>query len=1159
MDFRILGPLEAYDGESQLQLGGTRQRALLGMLLLHAGEVVSSDRLVTELWGGEGSAEGSKALQVAISRLRKALDATRAAGETSRLIVTRPPGYELRLEPERLDLGRFEALAEDGRRALAAGDSRTAASKLSDALRLWRGPPLADLAYEQFCQGEIARLEELRVATLEDRIAADMELGRHVELVAELGELVSRHPLRERLRGQLILALYRSGRQAEALEAYADARRALVDELGIEPSRELQELQQAVLAQEPALDLQPPSEGVLPEPSRGTFVGRERELAVLEGALVDALGGNGRLVLLAGEPGIGKSRLAEELIGEALARGSAVLVGRCWEAGGAPAYWPWVQALRAYIREAEPGALRAQVGTGAADLAQILPELREIFPGLPELPRPESEGARFRLFEAVSGFLRNAARGGPLVLILDDLHAADEPSLLLLQFVAREMASSRLLLVCAYRDVDPTLGDPLTGALAELAREPHTAHIGLAGLSDAHVSKYVELAAGIEPPRRLVSAIHTETEGNPLFVAEIVRLLASEGRMADADAHLRIPPGVRAVIGERVKRLSAPCRKVLIPAAVMGREFEPDVLARLSGLSGHELLDVLDEAIAERVVSEVPGSPGQLRFGHALIRDTLYDELASTRRIQLHREVVAAVETVYAADLEPHLAELAHHAFAAAPAGVAEKAVEYARRAGNRAASQLAHEEAVRLYAMALTRMGDDAARCELLLSLGDAQARAGDAPSAQRSFLEAADLAEALGLSESLARAALGYGGRHVWEVLRGDANFVPLLERALTAVGEQDSIARVRLLARFAGGPLRDASFPPERRRRLSEEALAMARRVGDPGAQAYALSAFISAHHSPAFTPDQVALGIEVIQLAEAAGDLERAAEGYEHRASGLIELGDMPSATAELATMGELAKALRQPSHDWYVAAYHSLIALLEGELAEAERLIEDARRLGAQSLSWGASVSYGLQLYVLRRNQGRLEDAEDVVRRSAEEHPTYPVWRCVLAQTLAELGHSSEARDLLETMAADGFAGLPFDEEWLVGMSLLADAADALEDTTHAAALYDALLPFADRVAISYPEISTGPVARPLGLMAAQMERWDDAERHFEHALEIGEQIGAKPWLAYTRANFADMLLARGTQTDRANALELQLLANAMYRELGMRTTTGRQR
>ena len=291
MDFRILGPLEAYDGESQLQLGGTRQRALLGMLLLHAGEVVSSDRLVTELWGEEGRGEGSKALQVAISRLRKALGADRALGETGRLIVTRPPGYELRLEPERLDLGRFEALAKDGRQALAADDPRTAAAKLTEALRLWRGPPLADLAYEQFCQGEIARLEELRAAALEDRITADLELGRHVELVAELGELVSRHPLRERLRGQLMLALYRSGRQAEALEAYADARRALVDELGIEPSRELQEFQQAVLAQEPALDRRSPREGVPPEPSRGLFVGRERELAVLKGALVDALGG----------------------------------------------------------------------------------------------------------------------------------------------------------------------------------------------------------------------------------------------------------------------------------------------------------------------------------------------------------------------------------------------------------------------------------------------------------------------------------------------------------------------------------------------------------------------------------------------------------------------------------------------------------------------------------------------------------------------------------------------------------------------------------------------------------------------------------------------------------------------------------------------------
>ena len=412
--------------------------------------------------------------------------------------------------------------------------------------------------------------------------------------------------------------------------------------------------------------------------------------------------------------------------------------------------------------------------------------------------------------------------------MLDDLHAADEPSLLLLRFVAREIADSRLMVVCAYRDVDPALRDPLTSALAELVREPHTVQVALAGLREPDVQEYIGLSTGTEPAPQLVQAIRAETEGNPLFVAEVVRLLDAEGRIGEADAHLRIPPGVRAVIGQRVARLSEPCRNLLVAASVMGREFGLDALARLNELDRDELLDVLDEALAERVVTDVPGSPGRLRFGHALIRDTLYDELSSARRLHLHEAAAEALEAVYSADLEPHLAELAHHYFAAAPAGVAAKALEYARRAGDRAASQLAYEEAMRLYEMALTLVEEDADRCALLLALGDAQAqgrrhaRRPRRPSARRPTS-----LKGLGLPELLAEAALGYGGRIIWEVSRGDAEYVPLLERALAGLGEEDSTLRVMLLARLAGGPLRDAVFDPERRRSLSEEA----RRDGPP----------------------------------------------------------------------------------------------------------------------------------------------------------------------------------------------------------------------------------------------------------------------------------------------------------------------------------------
>jgi DNA-binding SARP family transcriptional activator len=1156
MDFRILGPLEVLEGGRAVALGGSKQRALLALLLLHANETLSTDRLIDELWGERPAANAAKTVQVQISRLRRAL-ASEAGDPSAGVVVTRGRGYELTLDPDRLDSQRFERLMAEGRSELAANRPERAVAALEGALSLWRGAPLAEFAYESFAQREIARLDDLRVAALEALIEAKLGLGGHAEVVGQLEALVGEYPYREHLRAQLMLALYRSDRQADALQAYQDARRTLVEQLGIEPGQRLRELERAILAQDPELHLAAGREPVAAESAvespRSAFVGREGELAALVAGLDDVLAGRGRLFLLAGEPGIGKSRLAEELIARARAQGARVLVGRCWEAGGAPAYWPWVQALRTYVRETEPEPLRAQLGDGAADLLQLLPELRELLPAVPEPPAPESEGARFRLFDAASTFLRRATQVRPLVLVLDDLHAADEPSLLLLRFVAREIADSRLLVVCAYRDVDPTLRDPLSAALAELMREPHTAQIALVGLGEPDVAAYVELSTGVEPAPELVEGIHAETEGNPLFVAEVVRLLDAEGRIAEVDAHLRIPPGVRAVIGQRVGRLPERCRSVLVAASVMGREFGLDALARLAEISRDELLDVLDDAMAERVLGEVPGSPGRLRFDHALIRDTLYEDLTPAHRVRLHQDAAAALEAVYAAQLEPHLAELAQHYFAAAPAGVVDQAIGYARRAGDQAASQLAYEEAVRLYKMALTLVGEDAARCELLLALGDAQARAGDAPESRRSFREAARLAESLGLNEHLAQAALGYGGRLIWEVLRGDVDYAPLLERALAALGEEENPLRVKLLARLASGPLRDTGSPPERKRELSDQALEMARHIGDQGTLAYALAAYNAANHSPAFTREQVLLTTELIQVAMEAGDLERAAEGHEQRAAALIELGELRRAKADVAALARLADELRQPSQQAFAAAYRALLAMLAGDFSEAEGFTAELLRVAERAQGWSGRVAYHLQVYALRRDQGRLEEIEEFVRSSAERYSTYPIWRCVLALTAAELGHPAEAHQALEALAADGFAHLPFDETWLASMALLAETASALGDAERAPILYDLMLPYADRVAVSYAEISTGSVSRNLGLLAATTERWDDARRHFEDALEANRRIGARSWLAHTQEDYARMLLTGGTRADGDKARELLAEARSTYRKLGMNT------
>ncbi len=1154
MEFRILGPLEVVENGRELALGSRKQRALLALLVLHAGKVVSRDRLIDDLWHGDPPAAAETTLRAHISRLRSALGASR--------LLTRAPGYTLVVAPEELDAARCERLLAEAREEFAHGHPAAAAERLRAALGLWRGSVLADVAYEPFAHGEIARLDELRLAVLEERIEADLALARHADLVGELEALVAEHPLRERLRGQLMLALYRSGRQADALESYRAARRVLTEELGLEPSETLRDLQRAILAHDPSLKA--PShvdrEQRAGAGGPGPFVGRARELSELSRALDDALAGEGRLVLISGEPGIGKSRLVEQLARRARERGAEVLVGRCWEAGGAPAYWPWVQALRTHARGSDPETLRSELGRGASDLAQILPELNQLYGELPKPPVSDPEGARFRFFEATASLLRAASLTQPLVLVLDDLHAADSPSLLLLQFLAGELAEARMLVVGAYRDVDPNPRDQLAETLIELRREPVTCSLPLTGLAEADVGSLVALTTGLEPEAHVVSALHRATDGNPLFVGEVVRLLAREKTLeslSESDAWRRmVPEGVKAVIRRRLRHLSENCRLVLVLAAVLGREFDLAALEQVSEVSGDHLLDVLDEAARERVVTDVPGQPGRMRFAHVLIRDTLYDELAPGRRVQLHRRVGDALEELYADNAEPHLAELAHHFYESARPDVAEKALAYARRAAERSLGLLAYEEAARLFAVALRvldsiELPNDAVRCDLMLALGDAYARAGNTPRSKQTYRDAARLAETLHLREQLGRAALGYGGRLIWEVSRDDAHLAHLLERALATLSDDDSTLRVRLLARLAGGPLRDSTADAGRRRSLGAQALEMARRIGEPSTLAYALLGYIGSHHSPDFIPEQVELASELIDVALKARDPERAFDGREAHLVAVLELGDVWAAQADLAEMERLAEELRQPAQRWLVAVHRALLALLEGRFEQAEQLITETRSVGEQAQSWSAAVTHGLQLYLLRRELGRLAEVEQLVRRAVAAHPTYPIWRCVLVSMLSELGSTAEARVGLGALAANDFGGLPFDEEWEVSLGFLAETAARLGDRDRAAKLYELLLPYADRVAISYPEISLGPVSRLLGILASTTCAYADAARHFEDALAMNARIGTRPWLARTQDDYARMLRRRDEAGDAQKARSLLEGARAMYRELGM--------
>jgi len=745
MDFRILGPLEVLEGGRPVALGGSKQRALLALLLLHANETLSTDRLIDELWGERAPANAAKTVQMQISRLRKAL----ASGAGAGVVVTRERGYELTLDSERLDSQRFERLVAEGRSELAADRPERAVAALEGALSLWRGAPLAEFAYEPFAQREMARLDDLRVAALEQLIEAKLGLGGHEEVVGRLEALVGEYPYRERLRAQLMLALYRSDRQADALQAYQDARRTLVEELGIEPGERLRELERAILAQDPALaspavkavELAPkPDAGPLdservpvpvplPRPLRfpasAPFVARDRELARLRGLWAEVAGGARVAVVVAGEAGIGKTRLAAELARAVQRAGGLVLYGRCDEGLAVP-YQPFVEAFRPAARAMGPDRLQAELGLFLPELVRLLPELGAL--GEPASADPET--GRFALFEAVSALAEAATRERRALLVLDDLHWAATPTLLLLRHLIRSERPLGALVLATYRDTELDIRDPLAQLLADLQRDASVETVTIGGLDQRGTASLLEAAAGhaLEAHgAELAQLLHAETGGNPFFIRELLAHLVESGaidrvgerRTGRRVSAIEVPEELRHVIHQRVARLSEPARRALSVAAVAGPTFSVAIVGRvLDGESA--LLDALDEAAAAGLLTEA--GHGDYAFAHELVRQTIYAGLSSPRRARLHRQLGEALEALV--DVDTHLEALAHHFAEAAQDGQAGKAAAYALAAGRSAIERGGYEEAAAHYerglkALALAEQPDDKQRRELLLALG--------------------------------------------------------------------------------------------------------------------------------------------------------------------------------------------------------------------------------------------------------------------------------------------------------------------------------------------------------------------------------------------------------------------------------------------------------
>ncbi len=697
MEYGLLGPLEARENGSPVPLGGRKQRAVLAVLLLNANHVVSRDRLIDDLWGEDPPETAVATVQVYVSRLRRLLPAG--------VLVTQAPGYVLRIDPPALDLARFERLVEEARKA----ELLAKPALLREALSLWRGPPLVEFASEPFARAEAGRLGELRLVALEELIDAELALGRHVELTPELEALVAEQPQRERFRTQLALALYRSGRHAEALEAVRAARGAL-DELGLEPTATLRELERQILTQDAALDLQvvrpllalerPVPSPFVPEP-RSPFVGRGDELRLFNELLERAESGSGGVILLGGEAGAGKTRLERELAHEAVARGALVLYGAADPVVRSP-YQPLREWIEALVDVCDPDELRVLLrSAGGGALEPLVPRLAQFAEPVEEAREP---GDRPNLHAAAVALLAAISRRVPLVLIADDVQWADGETQHALRELGRAAPGCRMLLLVGLRDRGEPRSSDLDESLAALLRLDWTTRVSLDRLTSADVHALVHALAGADPSDALMTAMVELTDGNALLVCELWRDLVTSRGVVVVDglaelalplADIRGPELIGDIVRQRIGRLDPATVAMLEQASVAAAHVELSAIGAATKVEQAALVTAVAEAVDTGMIEELPDPSPGFRFAHELVRRALYDRLPGIRRAELHGRFGEALESVHASDTTPVVADLAYHFTQAVPVLGPARAADYNVRAAKAAMDAIAFEEAI--------------------------------------------------------------------------------------------------------------------------------------------------------------------------------------------------------------------------------------------------------------------------------------------------------------------------------------------------------------------------------------------------------------------------------------------------------------------------------
>jgi hypothetical protein len=829
----------------------------------------------------------------------------------------------------------------------------------------------------------------------------------------------------------------------------------------------------------------------------GSFVGRAREAAILRDAVEDAVAGRGRLVLLAGEPGIGKTRLAEEIAGHAATNGARVLWGRCWEGGGAPAFWPWIQLIRGSRGSGTPDQVLAELEPELTYIAQLIPELRSsrsqpesveessAAVRLGEIP-PRSGPERFRLFDAVTTVFKRLAAGSPLMMVLDDIHAADEDSLVLLRFLARELKQSCILLVATYRELEVRQSAGHAALVAEIGREGTA--VPLRGLSLEEVSDFVRRIANIPADHEMIASLRRATGGNPFFLDEIARLMAAERAGGRADRPVQgfaIPDSIRSAIRRRISPLTERTRSVLTVASVIGNEFDFALLQEASGIPAAQVLASLGEAAAHAVIVEAAG-PEPYRFTHAIIAEALRTELGVTARAQVHQQIAAALERVHANDLAPLAAQLAHHCIQALPIGSAQKAVEYSRRGAARARSQLAFAEAVRLCGMTLraldaTGRPDEVERCQTLLAMGEAQAQGGSLDEARQAFEQAAQVARRLGRASLLAETALQTSA---WfeTFFTLDRALIALVEEALGALDPHDSALRASLMATLA----RERYWAGQRESglELSDQAVAMARRVGDRRALLSALWIASQIRWGPEDVEGRLASATEIATLAESVGDYQRALRAREMRFTALLEIGDVAGAQAETRVYAILAR--RAGEQFGIVERFDAALALFRGDFAHAERQAQELSKHAQRRQDPALLVCAHVLTIAFRDEQGRLNPTDIALTVSdMAQSPALAVqYRVNMAFVNIMSGRRAEAQAEVESLVRDQCAAVPRDWNWLDNLRGLSILCLALRDVQHAAIVYELMLPYAERnITTGWGEVARGSAAMYLGTLA----------------------------------------------------------------------------